>query len=147
MTLISAGPVCGEQVTLVRAIANPLKLGEMGLDKTHFALSQHWKNHFTRKAAETGGTVDVRQLRSWIDEPKPMGLPKEAENLVILTYALQTNRSFFIHNGPHDGSLTNLPDLCVLREQKLPSQVEWATAVERAGAIFGVPVSEVDPIV
>ena len=127
---------------LVRAIANPLKLGEMGLDKTHFVLGQHWKNHFTRKVAETGGTVDVRQLRTWIDEPKPMGLPKEAENLVILIYALQTNRSFFIHNGPHpEASITKLPDLCVLREQKLPPQGQWTTGLERAGSIFGVPVS------
>ena len=34
---------------LVRQIANPLKLGEMGLDATHFVLGQHWKNHFLRK--------------------------------------------------------------------------------------------------
>ena len=40
---------------LVRSIANPLKLGEMGLDATHFVLGQHWKNHFTKKVAETGG--------------------------------------------------------------------------------------------
>ena len=39
---------------LVRQIANPLLLGEMGLDATHFVLGQHWKNHFTSKAAETG---------------------------------------------------------------------------------------------
>ena len=40
---------------LIRGIANPLKLGEMVLDATHFVISQHWKNHFTRKVAETGG--------------------------------------------------------------------------------------------
>ena len=61
---------------LVRSIANPLKLGEMGLDATHFVLGQHWKNHFTKKVAETGAAIEVRQLRKWIDEPKPMGLPE-----------------------------------------------------------------------
>jgi hypothetical protein len=127
--------------SLVRSIANPLKLGEMGLDATHFVLGQHWKNHFTKRAAESGGSIDVRQLRNWIDEPKPMGLPKEAVNLVILTYALQTNRSFFIHNGPHEATLTNLPDLCVLKEQKLPPEEQWHAALERAGSIFGVAVS------
>ena len=71
---------------LVRSIANPLKLGEMGLDATHFVLGQHWKNHFTQKARGDwcGARIEVRQLRKWIDEPKAMGLPKEAENLVIL---------------------------------------------------------------
>ena len=107
---------------LVRSIANPLKLGEMGLDATHFVLGQHWKNHFTKKAAETGGTIEVRQLRKWIDEPKPMGLPKEAENLVILIHALQTNHSFFIDTGPfNEVTLGNLPDPCVLRAATAPA--------------------------
>ena len=107
---------------LIRSIANPLKLGDMGLDKTHFLLGQYWKNHFMKKAAETGGPIEVRQLRKWIDEPKRMGLPKEVQNLVILTYAQQTNHSFFIHGAPCDATLSNIPDLCVLREQTLPPQ-------------------------
>ncbi len=123
---------------LVRSIANPLKLGEMGLDATHFVLGFHWKNHFIKKAAETGGPVEVRHLRKWIDEPKPMGLPKEAENLVILTYAQQTNRSFFIHGAPDEATLGAIRDLCVLREQKLPPEAQWSVALERAGSIFGV---------
>ena len=111
---------------LVRSIANPLKLGEMGLDATHFVLGQHWKNHFTKKVAETGAAIEVRQLRKWIDEPKPMGLPKEAENLVILIHALQTNHSFFIHGAPfNEATLGNLPDMCVLRAEKLPPQDQW----------------------
>ena len=127
---------------LVRSIANPLKLGEMGLDATHFVLGQHWKNHFTRKAAETGSAVDVRQLRKWIDDPKRMGLPKEAEHLVILIYALQTNQTFFIHKGPFpQAALGNLPDLCVLRAEELPPQKDWDVAIERAGAVFGVAAS------
>ena len=127
---------------LVRSIANPLKLGEMGLDATHFVLGQHWKNHFTKKVAETGAAIEVRQLRKWIDEPKPMGLPKEAENLVILIQALQTNHSFFIHGAPfNEATLGNLPDMCVLRAEKLPPQDQWDNAIERAGSIFGVAVS------
>ncbi len=126
---------------LVRSIANPLKLGEMGLDATHFVLGQHWKNHFTRKAAEAGGAIEVRQLRKWIDDPKPMGLPKEAGNLVILTYAQQTNHAFFLHGAPFEAALGNLPDLCVLRAEKLPPPDQWENAIERAGSIFGVAVS------
>src|SRR5262249_10971528 len=69
---------------LVRQIANPLLLGELGADATHFVLGQHWKNHFNRKAAQTGSALTVGQLRQWIDDPKAMGLPKEVANLVIL---------------------------------------------------------------
>ena len=101
--LSTDGRIAADKVVrpLVRSIANPLKLGEMGLDATHFVLGHHWKNHFTRKVAETGSAVDVRQLRKWIDDPKPMGLPKDAEHLVILIYALQTNQTFFIQRGGH----------------------------------------------
>ena len=92
----------------VRSIANPLKLGEMGLDATHFVLGQHWKNHFTKRWPRRVGrsSVDTAQ---WIDEPKPMGLPREAENLVILIYALQTNQSFFIHSAPWTRRLGQSP--------------------------------------
>src|SRR5574341_1092391 len=126
---------------LLRHIANPLQLGEMGHDATHFVLGQHWKNHFTRKAAETGRTIDLSQLRTWIDEPKPMGLPRDAENMVILLFAEQTNRSCFLHSAPFDATLTNLPDRLELREQKLPHPTQWDLAVERAGRIFGVAAS------
>lgn len=126
---------------LLRHIANPLQLGEMGHDATHFVLGQHWKNHLTRKAAETGSGSTVSQLRTWLDEPKPMGLPREAENLVILAFAEQTNRSFFLHGAPFEATLTNLPDSLELREQKLPDQVHWDVAAQHAGSIFGVAVS------
>jgi hypothetical protein len=127
---------------LVRSIANPLKLGDMGLDATHFVLGQHWKNHFTKKAAETGAPLEVRQLRKWIDEPRAMGLPKEAQNLVIVTYAIQTNLSFYLHNAPHpEAGPGNLPDLCELRAVDLPSPAQWEVAVESAGSIFGLAIS------
>ena len=114
---------------LLRHIANPLRLGEMGADATHFVLGQHWKNHLTRKAAETGGTIDVSQLRTWMNEPRPMGLPRDAENMVILLFAEQTNRSFFLHGAPCDATLTNLPDRLELREQQLPQPAQWEIAV------------------
>jgi hypothetical protein len=126
---------------LVRGIANPLRLGEMALDATHFVLGHSWRTHFTRKAAETGAAMEVAQLRRWIDEPRPMGLSKEVENLIILTFAQQTNRSFFLHGGPYEPSLNDLPDACELREQRLPPEDQWNRAIQRAAAIFGVSVS------
>jgi hypothetical protein len=128
--------------SLVRQIANPLMLGELGPDATHFVLGQHWKNHFTRKAAAQAGlALTVSQLRKWIDDPRPMGLPREAANLVILVFAEQTNRTFLEHGGPQEGTLTRLPDHFELKEQKLPDQAAWELAVQRAASILGVPIS------
>src|SRR5262249_26316064 len=80
-------------------------------------------------------------LRKWIDDPRPMGLPKEVQNLVILTFAEQTNRTFYRHGAPWAATLATLPDDCELREQKLPDQAKWVLAVQRAGSIFGVAAS------
>ena len=122
---------------LIRQIANPLMLGDMAHDATHFVIGHHWRNHFSKKSAETATTISVGQLRKWIDQPRPMGLSKEAQNLIILMFAEQTNRTFLRHNIPVEGSLASLSDDLVLQEQKLPSQSEWDAAVVRAGQIFG----------
>ena len=122
---------------LMRHIANPLHLGEMGDDATHFVLGHRWRNHFNKKAAETGSTMSVGQLRRWIDEPRPMGLPKEVQNLVILAFAEQTNCNLFRHGAPWEGSLSNLPDDCELKSWTGPRPERWALAIERAGSIFG----------
>ena len=70
-----------------------------------------------------------------------MGLPRDAENMVILLFAEQTNRSFFLHGAPCDATLTNLPDRLELREQQLPQPAQWESAVARAGLLFGVTAS------
>ena len=112
-------------------------LGEMGHDATHFVLGHHWRNHFNKKAAESGSGMSVAQLRKWIDQPHPMGLPKEVQNLVILIFSEQTNRTLQRHGAPWDGTLTNLPDDCELKSWKGPKPAHWNLAVERAGSIFG----------
>jgi len=123
---------------VVRQIAAPLMLGEMGVDATHFVLGQHWKLHFGRKSAETGGELSVGQLRKWIDDPKPMGLPKDAQNLVILIYAAQTSQTLYLHGAAFEATLSNVPDACELRKDKLPESADWELALKRAGSIFGV---------
>jgi hypothetical protein len=70
-----------------------------------------------------------------------LGLPKALQNLVILAFALQTNRSFFLHGGPTQPTVENLPDDLELREQRLPSQSDWEEARQRASSIFGVASS------
>ncbi len=121
--------------SLVKQIAEPLNLGEQG--ETHFVLSQRWRDHFMRKANASGATMTVMALRRWIDEPRSMGLPKECANLIVLVFAAQTNRSFFRHGAPFDATIANLPEEVELREQKLPAETSWVTAIERASRIFG----------
>lgn len=123
----------------VRAIANPLRLGDM--TEIHFVLGQDWQRHFLRKEAEHGGALTVARLRAWIDEPVPMGLPRVLQNLIILTFAQVTNRSFFQYNAPIEATLENLPETFELREQQLPAQADWERASELAQAIFGIEAS------
>jgi hypothetical protein len=124
--------------TILRQIANPLKLGEMS--ETHFVIGERWKDQFHRAAAKGEGVdkIRVQDLRRWIDEPEAMGLPALLQDLVILAFAQQTNRSFTLHGGPFEPELSNLPDECALKQQALPGEPEWERAVEFAQATLGV---------
>ncbi len=124
---------------LIRAIASPLELGEV--HENVFILSTHWKNHFDPKVAEAGGTATVGELRKWMDQPKAKGLPKAVQNLVILIYAEQTNRTFYIHGAPGEATLNSISDQLELRTWVGPAESEWKLAVERAGSIFGLTSS------
>ena len=119
----------------ITQIAVPLRLGEMG--ETHFVLGRHWFSHFERLARP----LTVAKLREAIDQPSRMGLPKAASNLVILVYADQADLAFLRHGGPWPAKLDDLPDDVELREEELPAQDAWATAIERAGKVFGLSVS------
>lgn len=127
---------------LLRAIAQPLQLGDM--HETVFLLGQHWKGLLNPKVIEVGGMATVGQIRRWIDEPEPMGLPKDVQNVVILVYAQQTNRTFYEHGVPlkDDVSLTKLPDHLELRTWVGPPDEQWKKAVDLAGSVFGLALSK-----
>ena len=128
---------------LTRALVNPLRLGNMG--ETHLVLELHWRRHFLQKMAEAGidgDALTVAQLRRWIDEPRPMGLPTEVQNLIIHTFAAQTNRSFYLNKGPYQPTLENTPNELVLKEQALPRETVWRTALKRASLFFGLTLAE-----
>jgi len=125
-------------------IAVPLKLGEMG--ETRFQPGDHWKQLFARqqnlaRQQAQSDTLSVGKLRKWIDLPQPMGLPPLVQDLVILTYAAQTNRIFRLHGGPAEAEFGTLKDEMVLEEVALPLEEAWSKACERARAIFGIPAS------
>ena len=124
---------------LMKRIAQPLKLGEM--HETPFILGRHWMVHFEKKAAEAGGAFTVANLRRWMDEPEPMGLPLQVQNLVALTFAEQTDRSFFRGKAVVEGTLDTLADELELREQSLPPSDVWEEALKRARDIFRIEAS------
>jgi hypothetical protein len=117
-------------------IANPLKIATMY--ETHLVVNDDWKDHFLKKEAVATGATTVSKLRGWIDEPAPMGLPKELQNLIILTFATQTSRTFRRYNGPFPtAGIDNLPDELELYEQPLPHKSEWDAATLRLQKLFG----------
>ena len=126
---------------LLQQIANPLLLGEMPHDGTHFVIGHHWQTHFTRCRAAEPGDLTVEKLRRWIDTPQKMGLTREAQNLVILCFASQTGQSFTLHGGAVEGKLSQLDDSWKLEQETPPDEADWLAAVPRAGSIFGVAVS------
>jgi hypothetical protein len=120
----------------VRCIAVPLRLGDMG--ETHFVLRDDWQSHFLRKQAEEGAaSLTVRRLRAWINQPEAMGLSREIQNLVILSFALQSNLTFSLYGAPVQPQLEQLDNELELRAQPLPSVATWQEATQRAEAILG----------
>ena len=70
-----------------------------------------------------------------------MGLPKAVQNLVILIFAEQTNRSFYLHGAPTEATLATMPDQMELRTWVGPPEEKWKLAVQRAGSVFGLTPS------
>lgn len=129
---------------ILGGFAGPLKLGTMNQGQTHFILDDHWANHFARLAAQQGGgAMTVKRLRALIDQPRPMGLPREVENLVILACAAQADRTISLRGTPVRGAIERLDDDAELLEQPLPDEATWTRARERASEVFGLLPSEV----
>ena len=125
----------------LKNVCNPLELGQMS--ETHFVLGNSWKNHFNRLlAASEQPHPTAADLRRWMDQPEERGLPREIQNLLILVYADQTNRSFVRYGGNYTPTLDDLPNELELQEQTLPDLKDWEEAVNRVADILGHAVSQ-----
>jgi hypothetical protein len=122
----------------IRLVANPLGLGHMG--EQYFSLEDKWwVTHFNRQlAAARKTTPTARELRDWMDLPRPRGLAAEVGNLLILAFAELTNRSFRLRGVPFRPGLESLPDDLELPLQPLPEPGEWEEATVRAREVFGI---------
>lgn len=124
----------------LRRVANPLRLGTM--HEAHFVPERHWQDHFAqREAAERPPALTVGLLRSWIDVPAPMGLPREISDLIICAFAAQTDRVLLHLGAPQRPEIGRLDDAWELHTQQLPADDAWRAAVARAAEIFGLVAS------
>ncbi len=125
----------------LRNICNPLDLGQMS--ETHLVLDAYWKNHFNRMLAQSGQPhPTAADLRRWTDQPDERGLSKEVQNLLILVYADQTNRSFVRYGSNYTPTLDDVPNELELQEQTLPDLKDWNEAVVRAADLLGHAISK-----
>jgi hypothetical protein len=126
----------------MRKLAVLLDLGEMG--EAHFVLQRKWDGHFARCHARDGvNPLTVQRVRQWLEEPQPRGLTKEAQNLVILTWALENDRSFHLYGATTavEGGVDRLDDQLEIRAQTLPEESSWNAATTQAAALLGITVS------
>ena len=125
---------------VLKNICDPLELGLMG--ETHFVLADDWKIIFDKALTASGKqNPDVSDMRQWIDEPEQRGLPSEIQNLLIIVYAEQTNRSFVRFGGNFIPRLDDLPAELELREEVLPSEADWQETRKRVAEVFGDDIS------
>jgi len=121
---------------LVRAIIPACKLGQTS--ENSVVLDTFWSMHFAQSMAKEGIAVPtVGKLREWLDQPRPMGLPVDLQDLIILCFATQTNRRFTINGGPCQADIGRLSDTMEVREQTLPSDADWKLAGARVSQLFG----------
>jgi hypothetical protein len=124
----------------MRQIATPLGFGIQ--HESRFELGTRWKDHLDRAVARAlqhgHAQVTVGDLRRFIDEPDPLGLPQEAQALVILVYAMQSGRVFRRHGGPVEPMLERLEDDLELVTPELPDEDSWRATVVRAGSVLGL---------
>ncbi len=140
-------PLQGD-ASAVRRVANTLGVGHGS--ETHFIFGDDrfspWGNELARAAGAAGdseGPVRVSDLRRWIDAVTPArGLRPEVSDLVVLGWALLRQRAWYHHGAaieaPSPGKVT--PEI-ELRQQPMPTQDEWARAIQSAAELFGLSTS------
>jgi hypothetical protein len=130
-------PLDTDAQKLMRAIAVPLGLGEVG---SAFVLSMNWHAELERKRRDARvERPTVLHLHEWMEEGGARGLPKSIKDLVAIVYADLDEREFRRLGAPIDGpDIDQLQDGDELVKLDLPSQEAWTKARSRAHEVFGV---------
>lgn len=130
----------GKDLQLVKRIVHGLGLGDVY--DGPLVLSPDWRRRIDQHAVQAGATGDfsVSRMRAWFAEMGYAGLDNAVTDLLISTYALQADRAWVLENAvlseaPEIGKISGRH---ALRRQERPGDDEFATALHRAGALFGV---------
>lgn len=117
---------------LARDVITPLGLGTVNenvlvVDTAHLT----WGANLARWESELGAGCTVGALRTKL---APWGMTTAMQDAILIVWSLLDNREF----GGVTPQVGSIPDGVIPRRANLPAETDWATAKDRAGAIFGV---------
>ena len=136
-------PVDPNRRQVMRRIARPLGLGFVG--EAHFVFdNQNFEplNDIVRLSAQEGHDEElpVSAIREWL---APRGLTRDMGNLIIACFARLQDKLFQLHGAvTHVADPSGISDEMVLVNPRLPGTVEWETATDRAGILFGITAGQ-----
>ena len=121
----------------VRKVLGPLELAHLA--EAHFTLRTDWVEHFERRRPEDPAVaVTVERVRGWIDEPEPAGVDERIANLLICSYALQTDRVLQLHGQRVEATVDTLDPRSELAQIDLPQAEDYDRGRRVAERLFGL---------
>ena len=129
-----------DELDMLQSYASPLGLVQLAETSAHLDASRLREIEQQRERAGAA-TPTVEQVRAFVDPQGTMGLPREASDLMVSTYTVSSGCEFQRAGAPFTLDwLGKLPDDVELVKPDLPDEAEWAAAIERAGALFGITI-------
>src|SRR5690606_30213988 len=133
-------PAAKSELPVLRRVAQPLEIATVS---EVFILRDTWLTALDDAArTEQPDTTDirVRDLKKWIRERgEGKGLPDDIVDLLVLVYAVQSDRAWIRAGKRYTGAeIGRLDGDIVLRRQPLPSEEDFDAANRRARQLFGL---------
>lgn len=131
-------PVSRDEHAELRNLAEPLGLVQLAEAAATLNASRLREMEQQRERAGIT-TPTVEQTRRFADPEGARGLVREASDLMVLSYSLWSGRS--LQRGGkliEPDRLGRLADDIELVLAELPSETDWAQALDRAGELFGI---------
>lgn len=127
----------GERADL-KAFSDPLGITETG-DVATVLRDRPLQDLEQARQRKGIDTPTVGAVRGWLDPAGTRGYTRDVEDLLILVWCTHSGRALQRGGRPvPTPRLGQLPDDIELVRPELPTEAEWAEAVDRAGHLFGV---------
>jgi hypothetical protein len=130
---------------LMWQIARQLGLVQMtGTDSAAVLLGSIFEHLDRVRLQKGGGDIRVADLRSALDHPRPRGLTRDMQDLLLLLYAdLMRLRCLHYGQPRNEVRIGQLDNESTLRQMPLPDEAEWKRAVKVMNAVFGSGLGQV----